>query len=506
MKEERKVSAAPDDESFRLLFAGNPLPMWVYDLETLAFLEINDAAVARYGYSRQEFLQMRISDIRPGADAERLLADVRSPRPVLQYSGEWRHRLRDGRLIDVEIASHTLQFRGHSAALVVVHDVTDRKQAEAALRRSEARKAAILEAALDCVITIDDEGRVVDFNPAAERTFAYQHHEVVGRPLAELIIPPDLRQAHINGLARYRQTGSHAVLNRRIELRGMRSDGTEFPVELAITPIQGHERPMFTGYIRDISDRKRAEEDLLRLNAELEERVVQRTAQLEAAVEELEAFSYAVSHDLRAPLRAIDGFSQVLLEDHGNVLNEDARSVLGRVRAASQRMAELIDDLLDLSRLTRAEMVWQPIDVTALAERIAADLKKTDLNRNATFRIEKGLLARGDERLLRVALENLLSNAWKFTGRVAEAQIEVGRMNGTKTDVFFVRDNGAGFDMNHAHKLFGVFERLHSVREFPGTGVGLTTVRRVVHRHGGRVWADAAVGRGATFFFTLRAE
>jgi len=500
------MNAGKTDEVFRLLFANNPLPMWVYDLETLAFLEVNDAAVDRYGYSHQEFLQMRLTDIRPAEDAARLLADVHGRRPVLQHSGQWRHRLRDGRLIDVEITSHTLDFRGHAAALVVINDITDRKQAESALRRSEARKAAILRAALDCIITIDDEGRVIDFNPAAERTFGYQFGEAVGQPLADLIVPPDLREQHRNGLARYRQTGQHVVLNRRLELRAMRSDGSEFPVELAITPIHEDDKPMFTGYLRDITDRKHAEAELVRLNAELEERVRQRTAQLETAVEELDAFASSVSHDLRAPLRAIDGFSHVLLEDHAKALNDEGRGLLNRIRGASQRMAQLIDDLLDLSRLTRTEMVWQPVDITALARGVAADLTKTDPSRKVTFRIADGLVATGDQRLLHVALENLMSNAWKFTGRVAEPAIEVGRLNGSSADVFFVRDNGAGFDMAYSHHLFGVFQRLHSVREFPGTGVGLTTVRRIVHRHGGLVWAEASVDRGATFYFTLRPD
>jgi PAS domain S-box-containing protein len=500
------VSAGNIDQTFRPLFAGNPLPMWVYDLETLAFLEVNDAAIDRYGYSRQEFLQMRLTDIRPPEDAQRLLENVSSGRPIFQRSGQWRHRLRDGRLIDVEITSHTLTFRGRAAALVVVHDVTERKQAEDALRRSEARKAAILKSALDCIITIDHEGRIVDFNPAAERTFGYQFGEVAGRTLADLIIPPDLRQAHINRLARYREEGKHDVLNRRIELRAMRSDGSEFPVELAITPIHEGDKPMFTGYLRDISDRKRAEEELRRLNAELEERVRQRTAQLQAAAEELEAFAYSVSHDLRAPLRAIDGFSLVLLEDHGQALNDEARGLLDRIRGASQRMAQLIDDLLDLSRLTRTEMVWKPVDIAALASAVAADLTKTDPNRKVTFRIADGMVATGDERLLRIALENLMSNAWKFTGRVVEPTIEVGCLNGSSVDVFFVRDNGAGFDMAYSHKLFGVFQRLHSVRDFPGTGVGLTTVQRIIHRHGGRVWAEAAVDHGAAFYFTLRPD
>jgi PAS domain S-box-containing protein len=228
----------PSNESFRLLFAGSPLPMWLYDLETLAFLEVNDAAVASDGYSREELLRMRISDIRPDEEVEALLADVRGPRPVRQFSGGWRHRLRDGRLIDVEIASQTFEFRGRPAALVVVHDVTARKEAERALTRSEARKAAILESALDCIITMDADGRVIEFNPAAERTFGYRQRDVVGQFLADLIIPPDLRDAHRVGLARHRETGQHKVLGQRIEMRALRADGEEFPVELTIAPIQ----------------------------------------------------------------------------------------------------------------------------------------------------------------------------------------------------------------------------------------------------------------------------
>ena len=207
-------------DGVRLLFAGNPLPMWLCDLETRAILEVNAAAVAHYGYSRDEFLRMRLDDIRTDEDAG-------------------RHRLRDGRIIEVDTASQAVDFGGRPAALQVVHDLTARRDSERALERSEARKAAIVESALDCVITMDAEGRVVEFNPAAERTFGYCQSDVVGRPLADLIIPPDLRQKHRDGLARHRETGHHTVLGRRLEMRAMRADGAQFPVELAITQIRG---------------------------------------------------------------------------------------------------------------------------------------------------------------------------------------------------------------------------------------------------------------------------
>jgi PAS domain S-box-containing protein len=352
---------------------------------------------------------------------------------------------------------------------------------------------------------MDADGRVVDFNPAAERTFRYRQSEAVGRLLADLIIPPDFRKAHRDGLVRYRETGQHTVLGRRIEMRALRADGAEFPVELTITRIQGGAgQELFTGFLRDISDRKRAEEELHRLNVELEERVRQRTAQLQAAVDELEAFSYSVSHDLHAPLRSIDGFSQALVEDVGPSLPADARNHLDRIRAATHRMGHLIDDLLTLSKVSRGEMKRERIDVSEVATRIFADLGRQAPARSVTLTIAPAMVAHGDARLLRVALENLLDNAWKFTGNQASAHIEIGQMtHDGLAGAFYVRDNGAGFDPTYAEKLFGPFQRLHPASEFPGTGIGLATVRRIVHRHGGRVWAEGQPGKGACFYFTL---
>jgi PAS domain S-box-containing protein len=262
--------SAFSSEHFTVLFSGHPLPMWIYDLETLAFLDVNSAAVARYGYSRDEFFAMRLTDIRAEEDVAQLLADARLERPAVRYSGEWRHKLRDGRLVDVEIASGTLQFGGRRAALVVVHDVTERKRAEAALAQSEARKAAVLDSVLDCIITMDADGMVIEFNAAAERTFGYTKAEAVGRPLAELIIPPRLREAHAAGLARYLATGKGPLLGKLIEITAVRSDGSEIPVELAITAIHSDRAPIFTGVLRDIASRKKADAELQRLNDEIQ--------------------------------------------------------------------------------------------------------------------------------------------------------------------------------------------------------------------------------------------
>lgn len=235
----------------------------------------------------------------------------------------------------------------------------------------------------------------------------------------------------------------------------------------------------------------------------MEGRVRERTAQLEAANRELEAFSYSVSHDLRAPLRGIDGWTLAFLEDYAHRLDDQGRTYLERVRIATQHMEELIDDLLSLSRVGRAEMQREPVDLTALARAIAGRLRETGLERRVEFVIQKGLTAVGDPQLLEIALSNLLDNAWKFTGKRPEGVIEFGRVPQEGQPVFFVRDNGAGFDLAYADKLFGAFQRLHKTSEFPGTGIGLATVQRILQRHGGRIWAEAAADRGATFYFTF---
>ena len=254
---------------------------------------------------------------------------------------------------------------------------------------------------------------------------------------------------------------------------------------------------------RNVAQRGQADEDR-RINSELEHRVTQRTSQLEAANMELESFSYSVSHDLRGPLRALDGFSLVLLEDYGDKLDHDGKDALERIRAASQRMGALIDDLLRLSMATRAELHVTRVDLSAIAREIADELERNSPGRSVEWAIEAGLSVRADRALIRIAMQNLLLNAWKFTGKVDRPVIRVGALERDASTTYFVADNGVGFDMAHASSLFGAFQRLHHMDEFPGTGIGLAIVQRIIRRHDGEVWAEAKVGEGATFFFNVK--
>jgi len=257
---------------------------------------------------------------------------------------------------------------------------------------------------------------------------------------------------------------------------------------------------------REIAEHNRAEQEILRLNAELEQRVKERTAQLEFTNGELEAFCYSVSHDLRAPLRAIDGFSQALLEDFPKDVPEEAQRYLSRIRSSTQRMGQLIEDLLNLSRVSRGGLERRDADISELARQVVAELQSREPQRKVDISIWDGMRANADSRLLRAALENLIGNAWNFSSKTDQPRIEIGSLSDDGRAVFYVRDNGAGFDMAYANKLFGAFQRLHSGNEYQGTGIGLATVQRIVHRHGGRIWADAKPGKGAAFYFTLESD
>jgi PAS domain S-box-containing protein len=563
-----------------------------------------------------------------------------------------------------------------SGVVVVFQDHSAERVAERRLRDSEARKTAILESALDAIISIDAEGNILELNSAAEAMFRRTRDQVVGMPLGRLI-PPTAHDAHNRRLLRL-SSGDSSMIGNRNDVTAFRADGSEFPVEISITHVEHADPPRFTVLLRDVTEPQRARAEIMRshdrlralagvsdafakvatayqplldtiartiadlvgdgclvtlvsddgarlastsyahrdpvferdhrediaqfgvtladsnsitatvartgrptrgdidpdtlaarseealrplvmrleihgyavvpirarstvigtlavmrnqagrsytdedvtllqdladraglaienarLYAQLEHRVRARTAELEASNKDLEAFSYSVAHDLRAPLRAISGFSHALDEDHAERLDPDGRSYVAQIRTATTRMSQLIDDLLQLSKISRTELRRIQVDVSELARAVVARLRAAQPEREVEVVIEPGLAASADPRLLEVVLTNLLGNAWKFTGKREQPRIELAAQPGELPAVYLVRDNGAGFAPEHTGRLFSAFQRLHSEREFEGTGIGLATVLRIVHSHGGRIWAEAEVDKGATFYFTL---
>ena len=831
--QERSAALLVSEASFRLLFANNPLPMWVYAPDTLQFIEVNDTALANYGYTRAEFLAMTIADIRPPEELPRLRASLQQERPALQRSGEWRHRLKDGRLIDVEIISHRFEFVGRGAVLVVAFDITERKRGAEALRKQTvalarsntlitalsqvalrlatssdtqdimdtlgqelkrlnlegviallnpdgqslvvtfatpagaaldlaqklaglslvgfqikrqrwpgfaqvldhglpsfipnslewvinlvempipqpilgkalalvnlqsdtpllclplivnervlgllmiwgkelqesdtaaarvfgAQLAAALEnarlyqamqrelrerklaeeqifyqanlvaAVSDAIIATDLQFNVRSLNPGAVALYGWSEAEALGRPVQEIIHNEYIDTQRQDVMREFREKGfwrgevmQTARLGRRfpvlssvsaikdgsdkvigavavnrditertraqealvisetryrrlfesaqdgilildgetgmivdvnpflLELLGFRREqflekkiwelglfvdiaanqeafaellreeyirfenlpletraGLRIEVEFVSYVYQMNQQKLIQCNIRNITDRVKAEQEIRRANVKLEEGVLERTAQLEAANKELEAFSYSVSHDLRAPLRAISGFARILLEDFAPQLEADSRRYLSLIATNTQQMGQLVDDLLAFSRLGRQPVNKETIQPEKIVRRVLAELQDEQKNRALEVKIGDLAACQGDPALLQQVWANLIANALKFSRTRLPAQIEIGSYvespNGADSKIiYYVRDNGVGFDMQYAHKLFGVFQRLHRADEFEGTGVGLAIVQRVIHRHGGRIWAEAKPEAGATFYFTL---
>ncbi|HYW55959.1 MAG TPA: PAS domain S-box protein [Polaromonas sp.] len=388
-------------------------------------------------------------------------------------------------------------------------DVTARKQTETALRTSEARFRTVVSALAEGVVLRDADGRIVECNASAERilgkTLAQMKGLILATPEWEMLredgtLMPDDERPNIVAM-RTGKAQTNAVVRYR------KQDGTDLWSLINVQPLFDVADKPPTGYvttITDITKRKRAESEIVRLNVDLENRVLRRTAQLEAANKELEAFSYSVAHDLRSPLSAIDGYGALLQKAVPADSGERAHHYLARMRSGVRRMGELTDGLLSLAQLSRTSLTWDKVDLSAEAARVLKQWSENDSARNVRVTVEPGLVVRADVSLLRQVLENLIANAWKFTSKKPEAEISVGKLTGPdQQTVYFVKDNGAGFDMAYSDKLFGTFQRLHSPEEFAGSGIGLATVNRIVTRHGGKIWAQSVVGEGTTFYFTL---
>ncbi len=447
------------------------------------FVHINDTELGWLGYAREDVVgRLKFTDV---VTAEGAAKFARSFPTFLEqgfvHDLDFDMLRRDGSRLAVSVSATAIRDAGgrHIASRSTVFDVTRRKRLEEELDH-------IFTLSQDLLCIADASGVLVRINPAWEHVLGYSLVDIVNRPFLDFVHPED-------------QTSTQAVFAEQIqggnritsfENRYRAKDGDYRVLLWNSTPVAAEGRVYASA--RDITERKRSEDALH--SAKLE---------AEAANHELEAFSYSVSHDLRAPLRAIDGFSTALLEDHSEALGGDGVRHLERVRSATRRMSDLIDDLLELSRLSRRQLVSSRVDLSAIAEDVVGQLRLQESERSVEVRIQTGLVAMGDHRLLRVVLENLLGNAWKYTRKTEGAEVEMGRGVIDGVPAWWVRDNGAGFDMAYADRLFGAFQRLHRADEFEGTGIGLATAQRIIRRHGGRIWAEAAVDEGATFHFTL---
>ena len=480
------------------------------DPETGRLVRVNPKFCEITGYTAEELLGMTFLDLtHPDDRTEDVERFRRMVRGEDDYSVEKRYVRKDGRVTWVSVNATVVRDEGGEPVrtAATIQDITERKRAESDLRRlREAERARSEEALREAqerfrsafdnapigVAIVDLEGRFLQVNRSLCEILGYTEERLLSTTFQEITHPDDVEAS----MEQVRRVMRADIGSYSLEKRYLAADGRPVWVSLSVSLVRDADgEPLyFVDQIQDITERKLAERELAR-----------RANELAHANAELEQFSYSVSHDLRAPLRSIDGFSQILLEDYADRLDEEGLAYLRRVRAASQHMGHLMDDLLDLSRVSRGLLRTGRVNLSALALGIAGELKASQPDREAEFVVAEGLEAEGDARLLAVALENLLGNAWKFTAKEPKARIEFGSYAGDGARVFFVRDDGAGFDQAYADRLFGAFQRLHKDEEFEGTGIGLATVQRVIHRHGGRLWAEGEVGKGATFYFTLGA-
>ena len=484
--------------SYRRLFESARDGILILEVDTGRISDANPFLVELLGFSREEMVGKTVAELSPFRD----IVSNQTMLARLQQDGYVRYEdlpleTRDGRHIAVEFVCNVYQAGDKKVIQCNIRDITERKQADAALNRL----ASLVESSADAIIGKDLQGIITSWNKGAQAAFGYTAEEMVGTSIMRLI-PAD-RHAEETQILEVVRRGE-SVEN--LETLRLAKDGRLIDVQVSASPVRDAAGKVIgiSKVAHAITERKAAEEKIRLLNAELEQRVVERTSQLQAANQELEAFSYSVSHDLRAPLRHVVGFVELLQKDTADTLSDKSLRYLATISSSAKRMGDLIDDLLDFSRVGRSEMLKTEIDLNHLVAKTISELQDDTKGRDIVWKIGQLPSVWADRPLLRQVLFNLICNAVKFTTKRAEAVIEIGTAPGAAGEtVFFVGDNGAGFDSKYADKLFRVFQRLHSQNEFEGTGIGLANVQRIIQRHGGWVRADGVVDGGATFYFSL---
>lgn len=549
------------EQKLSRIFAASPDAIAISSLASGKYIDANPAFERVFGYAPQEAIGRTAVEMEIWPDLsqrEKFIASLQSRGRLINHETQFRHK--SGQILDAQISASTIELGGEPCMLTITRDISDRKRIEQLFLEQNRMLHAVSEAQADFISDADPHPtfnrlltQLLDITDSQYGFIGETPRNAEGVPYLRIYAISDLSwddasrglyQSVVKGGFEFRNPNSlfgqvlssgkpllsnapasdprrgglpqgHPPLNafmglplyRAGELVGMvavanRPGGYEEAQIAQLQPFTTTCAALIDAY-HNSQRRRHAESMLRRLNLELEDHVNQRTTELQASIRELESFSYSVSHDLRSPLRGINGFSSLLLQDYGERLDEQGREYLRRICSATLRMSELIDGMIDLAQLTREPIHLAEINLSRIAESIAKELHAAEPERRVEFTAEPDVQVRGDERLLRVVLHNLLSNAWKFTARKNVAHIEFGvRQKGSST-VYFVSDDGAGFDMRYADKLFGAFQRLHGVKDFAGTGIGLATVHRIVQRHGGLVWAEGEIDKGATFFFTL---
>jgi len=487
------------ESQFRNFFESAPDAIFIAESGTGIIIDANPAAAKLMLMPREAIIGLHQSKLHPVNDPlqpNELYPKVEfavAPNPV-----EYAIVRSDGTTLAVEIMASEVYIKGRRCIMGNFRDISERKLMEQSILESEKRYRLLVESSPDA-IAIYQEGQLVYVNPSGLKILGAQtQYDLIGRPLLSIVHPHS--RSEVIKLIRLVTEGVEVPA---VEEKLMRIDGTEFDAEVVVLNTTYNDRPAGQVIIRDVTERKLAGEQISRLNEDLEKRVTERTMQLEAANKELEAFSYTVSHDLRTPLRAVDGFANILLEDYAPSLDDEGKRLLNIIISNANRMGFLIDDLLSFSRLGRQELTYSEINMYEMALSVYTDLASETEKQKIDFRLQNLNNAYGDPAMVRQVLVNLIGNAIKYTSRKPQRIIEIANVRGHKENVYFVKDNGAGFDMANTAKLFGVFQRLHSTKEFEGTGIGLAIVKRIIQRHNGNVWAEAKIKEGAAFYFTL---